>query len=144
VPDDGLDAEKLGVLRRWGVGLQTDPRGEVAAAGRAITLLIDEIERLHVLVWDRRLFPDSPLAPIAPTAYAPEPEEAEAEAQPPRPSPWGSLRGRLRRPTRQTRPQPDPQADPPPEADLPDSLQQAAEPERDEGASDASGSPLAE
>src|SRR5262245_39972593 len=43
-----LDAEKLEVLNRWGTGLQTDARAEVAAAGRAILLLIDEIERLHV------------------------------------------------------------------------------------------------
>jgi hypothetical protein len=57
VADHGLDAEKLDVLRRWGNGLQSDRRDEVAAAGRAITLLVDEIERLHVLVWGRRLYP---------------------------------------------------------------------------------------
>jgi hypothetical protein len=62
----GLDAEKLDVLRRWGGGLQGDGREEVAAAGRAILLLIDEIERLHVLLWDRKLYPDSP--PAAPPA----------------------------------------------------------------------------
>jgi hypothetical protein len=61
VPDDGLDAEKLEVLRGWGGGLQHDPRAEVAAAGRAIMLLIEEIERLHVLVWDRQLYPDVPI-----------------------------------------------------------------------------------
>ena len=52
---DSLDAEKLEVLSRWGTGLQTDARAEVAAAGRAILLLIDEIERLHVLLWGQRL-----------------------------------------------------------------------------------------
>jgi hypothetical protein len=61
VPDSGLDAEKLEVLRGWGGGLQSDPRAEVAAAGRAIMLLIEEIERLHVLVWDRQLYPDVPI-----------------------------------------------------------------------------------
>ena len=61
MPDQGLDAEKLQVLRGWGGGLQNDPRAEVAAAGRAIMLLIDEIERLHVLVWDRHLYPDVPI-----------------------------------------------------------------------------------
>ncbi|MGZ4413554.1 MAG: hypothetical protein ACXVRZ_04125 [Gaiellaceae bacterium] len=64
---DGVDAEKLEILRRWGGGLQNDPRAEVAAAGRAIQLLIDEIERLHVLAWDGRLYPDPPLAP--PSGY---------------------------------------------------------------------------
>ena len=57
VGDDGLDAEKLGVLRSWGVGLERDERSEVAAAGRAILMLVDEIERLHVLMWDRHLYP---------------------------------------------------------------------------------------
>jgi hypothetical protein len=61
VPDRGLDAEKLDILRGWGGGLENDPRAEVAAAGRAITLLIEEIERLHVLVWDRQLYPDVPI-----------------------------------------------------------------------------------
>jgi hypothetical protein len=63
----GLDAEKLEILRRWGAGLEGDGREEVSAAGRAILLLIEEVERLHVLVWDRRLYPDeSP--PAEPTS----------------------------------------------------------------------------
>lgn len=53
----GLKADELEQLRRWGAGLQQDPRLEVSAAGRAIVLLIEEIERLHVLVWDHRLYP---------------------------------------------------------------------------------------
>lgn len=61
MPDHGLDAEKLDILRGWGGGLENDPRAEVAAAGRAIMLLIEEIERLHVLVWDRQLYPDVPI-----------------------------------------------------------------------------------
>jgi hypothetical protein len=37
----------------------------VSAAGRAIVLLIEEIERLHVLVWDHRLYPpDSDDLPV--------------------------------------------------------------------------------
>lgn len=56
--DGGFKADELDQLRRWGTGLQNDVREEVAAAGRAIVLLIEEIERLHVLVWDRRLYPD--------------------------------------------------------------------------------------
>ena len=56
--EGGFKADELEQLRRWGSGLQTDAREEVAAAGRAIVLLIEEIERLHVLAWDRRLYPE--------------------------------------------------------------------------------------
>lgn len=58
VPNDGLDAEKLQVLARWATGLRADQRDELAAAGRAIELLIEEIERLHVLLWGRQLYPE--------------------------------------------------------------------------------------
>lgn len=73
----GLDAEKLDLLRRWGGGLQGDGREEVAAAGRAILLLIEEIERLHVLLWDKKLYPDAPLGP--PVALDPQNESVEGE-----------------------------------------------------------------
>ena len=56
--EGGFKADELDQLRRWGAGLQQDARDEVSAAGRAIVLLIEEIERLHVLVWDRRLYPN--------------------------------------------------------------------------------------
>jgi hypothetical protein len=65
VDQAGLSADELEQLRRWGAGLQQDSRLEVSAAGRAIVLLIDEIERLHVLVWDHRLYP--PTATICPS-----------------------------------------------------------------------------
>ena len=58
MPDDGLDAEKLQILARWAAGLRSDQRDELAAAGRAIELLIEEIERLHVLLWGRQLYPE--------------------------------------------------------------------------------------
>ena len=58
VSNDGLDAEKLQILARWAAGLRADPRDELAAAGRAIELLIEEIERLHVHLWGRQLYPD--------------------------------------------------------------------------------------
>lgn len=57
--EGGFKADELDQLRRWGSGLQNDSREEVAAAGRAIVLLIEEIERLHVLAWDRRLYPEA-------------------------------------------------------------------------------------
>ena len=56
--NDGLDAEKLQILARWAAGLRADQRDELAAAGRAIELLIEEIERLHVLLWGRQLYPE--------------------------------------------------------------------------------------
>lgn len=53
-----LDEEKLETLRQWGEGLTRDARKEVAAAGRAILMLADEVERLHVDLWHAtRLFP---------------------------------------------------------------------------------------
>ena len=64
-----LDAEKLDTLRRWGHGLETDDRDEIRSAGRAILLLIEEIERLHIDLWHARAgdeaLPDA--EPAAPT-----------------------------------------------------------------------------
>lgn len=68
--DGGFNADELDQLRRWGVGLQHDGRDEVSAAGRAIVLLIEEIERLHVLAWDRRLYPDAPIEELPSTLRA--------------------------------------------------------------------------
>ena len=64
------------MLRRWGEGLTRDEREEVRAAGRAILLLSDEGERLHIDLWhasDR----------AAPSAVEPEPEPDGEE-----PAPW--------------------------------------------------------
>ena len=49
-----LDEQKIDLLRRWGEGLESDGREELRAAGRAILLLIEEIERLHVDLWSQR------------------------------------------------------------------------------------------
>jgi len=54
VPKQRLDEEKIETLRSWGEGLQNDPREEVRAAGRAITLLVEEIEALNVDLWNAR------------------------------------------------------------------------------------------
>ncbi len=54
VPQQRLDEEKIETLRAWGEGLQADLREEVRAAGRAITLLVEEIERLNVDLWNAR------------------------------------------------------------------------------------------
>ncbi len=57
-------------LRAWGEGLRTDPRDEVRAAGRAITMLVEEIERLNIDLWharaDSRETSGRPLPPALP------------------------------------------------------------------------------
>ena len=91
MPDAGLDAEKLGLLNKWAEGLQRDQRAEVAAAARAILMLIEEIERLHVAVWDERLNAGSePEREL--TFDVTEPREQQGERDILR-----ALRGRLRR-----------------------------------------------
>jgi len=49
-----LDEDKIEQLRRWGVGLSNDGSDEFRATGKAILLLIDEIERLHVDLWNAK------------------------------------------------------------------------------------------
>jgi hypothetical protein len=49
-----LDEERLEMLREWGAGLSTHARDELRAAGKAILMLIDEVERLQVDVWNAR------------------------------------------------------------------------------------------
>src|SRR5262249_42254944 len=49
-----LDDEKLETLRSWGAGLSADGRDELRAAGKAILILVEEIDRLQVDLWRRR------------------------------------------------------------------------------------------
>lgn len=42
------------MLRSWGAGLSMSARDELRAAGKAILMLIDEVERLQVDVWNAR------------------------------------------------------------------------------------------
>jgi hypothetical protein len=65
---DRLDEERLEILRRWGAGLASDHREELRAAGKAITVLIEEIDRLQVDLWNAR----------AESRPAPPPEAAPA------------------------------------------------------------------
>ena len=51
---DRLDEERLEILRSWGVGLAADDREELRAAGKAITVLIEEIDRLQIDLWNAR------------------------------------------------------------------------------------------
>lgn len=70
-----LDEEKIGILRSWGTGLSADEREEVRAAGKAIELLIDEIELLHVDLWNAKA---ASVDGSTPTNSG-EPPEAEAD-----------------------------------------------------------------
>ncbi len=65
---DRLDEDKLEMLRTWGEGLLNDGRDELQAAGRAILMLVEEIERLHVDFWHAR----------QPTAQEAEVQRAES------------------------------------------------------------------
>jgi hypothetical protein len=49
-----LDAQKIDLLRRWADGLAGDERDELRAAARAILLLIEELERVHVELWNAK------------------------------------------------------------------------------------------
>jgi hypothetical protein len=51
---DRLDEERLEILRNWGAGLSADHREELRAAGKAITVLIEEIDRLQIDLWNAR------------------------------------------------------------------------------------------
>ena len=51
---DRLDEQRLEILRGWGAGLASDDREELRAAGKAITVLIEEIDRLQVDLWNAR------------------------------------------------------------------------------------------
>ncbi len=64
-----LDEDKLEQLRRWGAGLAGTEDQELRATGKAILLLIEEIEALHVELWNAK-------------AGATRPEETESEPEP--------------------------------------------------------------
>ena len=50
-----LDEEKLEALRSWGERLSETGGEESTAVGRAILMLVEEIDRLHVEVWHARI-----------------------------------------------------------------------------------------
>jgi hypothetical protein len=52
-----LDEEKLEQLQRWGAGLAATEDQELRATGKAILLLIEEIEALHVELWNEKTAP---------------------------------------------------------------------------------------
>jgi hypothetical protein len=47
--------EEFEALRHWGEALSRDGRPEVAAAGKAIEILVAEIDRLEIELWHTRV-----------------------------------------------------------------------------------------
>lgn len=52
-----LDEEKVEALRSWGERLRQAGGEESAAVGRAILMLVEEIDRLHIELWHARMQP---------------------------------------------------------------------------------------
>jgi hypothetical protein len=52
-----LDEERLEELRSWGERLRRAGGEESAAVGRAILMLVEEIDRLHIELWHARIQP---------------------------------------------------------------------------------------
>ena len=70
---DRLDEERIEILRGWGAGLAADGREELRAAGKAITVLVDEIDRLQVDLWNARVDSRPPFEPAdAPSQHIAE------------------------------------------------------------------------
>lgn len=65
---DRLDEERLEILRSWGIGLASDDREELRAAGKAITVLIDEIDRLQVDLWNAKVAERAAFEPLMATS----------------------------------------------------------------------------
>ena len=98
-----LDEERLETLRTWGAGLSTNARDELRAAGKAILMLVDEIDRLEADLWNARAATKQAEteataakqveaaaaveAVTAPSPAAPATEPAPAESPPPERAP---------------------------------------------------------
>ena len=71
-----LDEEKLEALRSWGERLRAAGGEESAAVGRAILMLVEEIDRLHIDLWHARMEPEPTKGELVSTV---EPAEAEED-----------------------------------------------------------------
>jgi hypothetical protein len=49
-----LDEDKIEQLRHWAAGLSDDGNPELRATAKAIVLLIEEIDRLHIDLWNAK------------------------------------------------------------------------------------------
>jgi hypothetical protein len=83
-----LDEERLETLRNWGAGLSTSARDELRAAGKAILMLVDEIDRLEADLWNARAAAKEAVAAAAVVVPETEPHTkapAPAPTQKPKP-----------------------------------------------------------
>ena len=85
--DERLDEQKIETLQSWAEGLLRDERSELRAAAKAILLLIEEIEHLHVDLWHARdeeseESEESAIVPDEPEAIVPDEPEATELASP--------------------------------------------------------------
>ena len=78
---DRLDEERLEILRSWGAGLSADHREELRAAGKAIMVLIEEIDRLQIDLWHARAVRPDPQPAVPVPAADPVPEPAATVAE---------------------------------------------------------------
>ena len=65
---DRLDEERIEILRGGAPGSPQTSREELRAAGKAITVLVDEIDRLQVDLWNARVDHRPPFEPAAGTS----------------------------------------------------------------------------
>jgi hypothetical protein len=84
--NERLDEGKIDQLRAWGSGLAANGGDDLRATGKAILLLIEEIERLHIDLWNAK----------AAQALAPD-DPADEDAEQVQASMDRTLRARLRR-----------------------------------------------
>ena len=85
--DERLDEQKIETLQSWAEGLLRDERSELRAAAKAILLLIEEIEHLHVDLWHARDEESGEIVP-AETDEVPAPTLREALARRLRTARW--------------------------------------------------------
>ena len=73
-----MDASQVTELRKWATRLEEGTSEELRAAGRAIRMLVDEVESLHARLARGETSAHEAVAP--PPATAPPPEEAASDA----------------------------------------------------------------
>jgi len=73
-----MDASQVTELRKWAARLEDGTSEELRAAGRAIRMLVDEVEGLQARLARSETSADAAVAP--PPATAPAPDEPAADA----------------------------------------------------------------
>ena len=80
VTPERLGADKIEILRRWGAGLAASGRDEeLRAAGRAVLLLVEEIDGLQRDLWHARARVSSELPGVDPERKQPSTPVEQAD-----------------------------------------------------------------